>query len=285
MTGRGIAVGATFLLSVCSFAEARADEPAPPSSTTCESAFETADLRLRASESRLLEARAALRACAHPTCKPWMIDDCSKRLAEVEGRIPSVALSAEDARGAPLHDVRVLEGERELVARLNGVAVEMDPGPHELVAEYEGARVGRSVVVVEGKKAQQVVFGFTSATSMSGLSSELGPPPSDAKPAFVHPWARPFAGGLLAGAALATGTGAVLGLIAIGRRQDARCDAAHLCDAEPLGDARSTARSATVAFALGGALAVGSVVTFFVFGRTRIQATASLRHAEVMTTW
>ncbi len=285
MSGRAIAVAATLLLSACSFAEAHADEPAPPSSTTCETAFETADLRLRASESRLLEARAALRACAHPTCKPWMVDDCSKRLADVEGRIPSVALSAEDARGTPLHAVRVLEGERELVGRLNGVAVEMDPGPHELVAEYDGTRVGRSVVVVEGKKAQPIVFGFSTVSPASGVSSAIGPPPTEAKAGFVHPWARPFAGGLLAGAALAAGTGAVLGVIAIGRQQDARCDAARLCDAEPLGDARSTARSATVAFALGGALAVGAGVTFFAFGRTRIQATASLGRADIATTW
>ena len=112
--------------------EARADEPVAETKMTCEAAFETADMKLRPSESRLLDARLALRACSLPTCKPWMIDDCSKRLAEVEGRISSIAFSAEDAHGAPLYDVRVLEGDRELVGRLNGLAIELDPGPHEL---------------------------------------------------------------------------------------------------------------------------------------------------------
>ena len=273
-----ITLAATLALSLGWLGESRAQAPAP----TCETAFEAADLHLRPSESHLLDARAALRACALPTCKQWMIDDCSKRLAEVEGRIPTVAFSGEDARGAPLPDVRVLEGDREVVGRLNGVAIEMDPGPHELVAEYAGTRVARSIVVVEGKKAQQVVFTFT---TISGASSDPRPPPLDGMPAFAHPWARPFAGGLLVGAVLGVGTGVILGAIAIGKKHDAQCDAANLCDAEPLGEARSTARAATVAFALGSALAAGSAVTYFVFGNTRVQATASLGRVGLSTTW
>jgi hypothetical protein len=274
----------TCAVALFAFQTARADEAATEPARTCETAFEEADLRLRPGESRLLDARRALRACAHPTCKPWMVDDCSKRLAEVEGRIPSVALSAENAEGAPLYDVRVLEAERELAPRLNGLAIELDPGPHELVADYEGTRLERAVVVVEGKKAQQVVFRFGSAAPRSTLP-EVKRPLAAAEPAFVHPWARPFAVGLLAGSVLATGTGVVLGAFALGRKQDAHCDAANFCDAEPLGDARSTARSATVAFALGGVLAAGGAVTFFAFGRTRVQATASLNRVGVAATW
>ena len=138
------------------------------------------------------------------------------------------------------------------------------------------------MVIVEGKKAQQVVFGFPAVSADVGVPTRdvpLDPPP------LAHLWARPFAGGLLAGAVLATGTGAVLGAFAIAKKQDANCDAAHLCDGEPLGDARSTARSATIAFGLGGALAVASVVTFFAFGRTRVRAAASLGHLDVSTTW
>ena len=271
------------------FAEARADEPTAESGVSCEASFEAADLRLRPSESRLLDGRAALRGCSLPTCKAWMIADCSKRLAQLEGRIPSVALSAEDARGTPLYDVRVLEGENELVGRLNGVAVEMDPGLHELVAERNGTRVGRSVVVIEGKKAQQLVFTFGAVPSPNDTSSRavvlLKPSAEPEAPAFLHPWARPFAGGLFAGGVLALGTGAVLGAIAVGKKQDARCDAANVCDGAALDDARSFARSANVALGLGAALAVGGAITFLAFGRTRVQAVAALHQLHVATTW
>ena len=278
-----LAIGTAGVLVLSPTASARADEPAAAAvSETCEASFETADLRLRPSESRLLEARAALRECSRPNCKPWMIDDCSKRRAEVEGRIPSVALSAEDGRGVALYDVRILDGGHELVPSLNGLAVEMDPGPHELIAEHDGQRVGRTVVLIEGRKAQQVVFTFPIA---SDNASSPRPNGERVAPPLAHPWARPFAAGLLAGAVVATGTGVVLGLVAYGRKQDARCDGNNVCDAEPLNDARSAARSANVAIGLGAALAVGSVITFFAFGWKRVDASASLNHVQLSTNW
>jgi hypothetical protein len=199
-----------------------------------------------------------------------------------------VAFSADDGRGNALYDVRILEGDRELAARLTGVALEMDPGPHELVAERNGARVTQSVVITEGKKAQQVVFSFPDAAG----PSEVGPPPSDRGMAgtpppgpLEHAWARPLAGGMLAGAVVATGIGAVLAGVAIGKKNDAHCDAANFCDEGPLDSARSAASGASVAFVVGGALAVGAAVTFVAFGRTRIQGVAGLNHVQLTTTW
>lgn len=215
-----------------------------------------------------------------------MVDDCSKRLVEVNERIPSVVFSAEDARGAALHDVRVLEGERELLGHLDGRAVEMDPGPHELVAERGNVRVVLSVVVVEGKKAQQVVFQFRDALATNDASPTEAPAPIERREApLQHPWAPPVAGGLLVGGLVATGIGAGLFAATVSQKSDARCDADNVCDdAAALESARRSARAATVSFFVGGALVIGSAVTFLVFGRTRIQA-ASLGRLQVVATW
>jgi hypothetical protein len=257
--------------------DARADDE----HATCDRAFETAELHLRPSEGRLLDARAALRACALPSCQSWMVDDCTKRLAEVEGRIPSVVFSAQNARGIPVYDVRVLEGERELAAQIDGRAVEMDPGPHQLVAVRGGARVPLSIVVIEGKKAQQVAFPFQDAPPPPPPAVETpAPPPSPEAPA--HPWARPLAGGLLLGGIVGAGLGVGFGISAISKKHDAHCDDDDVCD-RPFDDARDAASASTISFIAGGALALGSVITFLVFGRAHVKAGPS--QVQVGATW
>jgi hypothetical protein len=142
--------------------------------------------------------------------------------------------------------------------------------------------VALSAVITEGKKAQQVVFTFPDVGASSLLAPSTDP---RREPQLVHPWARPVAGGFLAGAVVAAGVGAVLGGIAIGKKSEAHCDATNVCDDAPLSSARDAAHGATVAFTVAGALAVGSVVTFLAFGRTRVQATASFNHAQLRATW
>lgn len=259
-------------------ADARADE----THATCTTAFETAELRLRPSEGRLLDAREALRACALPACQPWMIDDCTKRLVEVEGRIPSVVFSAENARGVPVYDVRVLEGERELSTQIDGRAVEIDPGPHALVARRGASQVALSVVAIEGRKAQQVVFRFEDGAAPPVPPAPPPPLEAPAAPPLAHPWARPLAGGMLAGAVVASGLGIGFGVSAIAKKDDAHCDASDVCDG-PLDSARHTARASTLSFIAAGALAAAGAVTFFLFGRTRVQA--SLDWVQVGTAW
>lgn len=269
--------------------DARADVTGAEPRESCDAAFEDSELLLRPRDARLLDARAALRLCARPSCKPWMIDDCTKRLAEVEGRIPSVVFSARDARGAPLYDVRVLDGDREVVGRLDGRAVEMEPGPHELVAERGAVRVTASVVVMEGKKAQQVDFAFADGSAQpADVAPSARAPWNETAPGGplpMHSWARPLAGGLLLGGLVAGGLGAGLVAVAIDEKSDAHCDANDVCDGGPLESARQAARAATVSFVVGGVLLAGAAVTFFTFGRATVRASSGLGRVQVAVTW
>lgn len=248
----------------------------------CAASFETAELRLRPSEGRLLDARTALRACALPSCQAWMVDDCTKRLAEVEGRIPSVVFSAENARGVPVYDVHVFENERELAPQIDGRAIEIDPGPHELVAVRGDARVPLSVVVIEGKKAQQIRFAFHDAPAPAPV---VEPPPPPPREVAAHPWARPLAEGFVLGAVVSSGIGVGFGIAAIGKKHDAHCDANDVCDTDQakLDSARHTAQASTVSFVIGGGLLLAGGVTYLLFGRTRVRA--GLNHVGVATVW
>jgi hypothetical protein len=274
---RARAFAVTLVTLALKASDARADDE----HASCDRAFERAELHRRPSAGRLLDARAALRTCALPSCQSWMVDDCTKRLAEVEGRIPSVVFSAENARRIPVYDVRVLEGERELAARIDGRAVEMDPGPHQLVAVRGDARVPLSIVVIEGKKAQQVAFAFQDAPPPAPPPVEAPePPPSPEEPAY--PWARPLAGGLLIGGIVGAGLGVGFGVAAISKKHDAHCDDDDVCDF-PVDDARDAARASTISFIAGGALALGSAITFLLFGRAHVKA--GPHQVQVGVTW
>jgi hypothetical protein len=266
--------------------EALADEHA----ISCDAAFEASELQLRPSETHLLQARDSLRACALPTCKAWMVDDCTKRLVEVEGRIPSVVFSADNGHGTPIYDVRVLEGDRELAAEIDGRAVEMDPGPHVLVAEHDGAHVPLNVVVIEGKKAQQVVFAFpplqaieqqTRPSPIAPIAVSPPPPRPEDRP-LAHPWARPLTSILLIGGVSGLSAGAVLGLIAISRKSDASCNSRDVCqhDFQP---ALDTARASTISLIAGAALLGAGIGTYYIWGRTRLAA--SFGGVKIGATW
>ena len=121
------------LLVVALPSVARADDTA-----TCNDAYEGADVLVKQGGARLLEAREKLRVCARPSCKAWMVKECTKSLAEVQARVPSVVLVARDAEGRDVVDVTVkTEDQVELTRRLDGRAVELGPGER---TESRGSR-------------------------------------------------------------------------------------------------------------------------------------------------
>jgi len=54
-----------------------------------------------------LNARAAFQVCAAATCPAAPAADCKRWTAEVEADLPTIRLTANDARGAPVANLRV----------------------------------------------------------------------------------------------------------------------------------------------------------------------------------
>lgn len=114
---------------------------------------------------KLKGARDAFVQCAKPGCPSLLVEDCTGLLSGVESALPTVVFQASDARGGDVADARVTAGGVVLVDRLDGKAIELDPG--EYVFRFERrdeAPVEQVVVVREGDRARKIAarFGGTS---------------------------------------------------------------------------------------------------------------------------
>jgi hypothetical protein len=180
-----------------------------------------------------------------------MIADCTKSLADVERRIPTVVLSAH-VGGRSVVEARVREGSTVLVQQLDGRSLELEPGVHDLVLERPvGEEVRARFVVEEGARLQRLDF----EVPLPVAPAPAARPPSTASPrSRVPAWLRP-AGTVATVSGLAVvGVGAGFGLAAWRSRESANCDARGLCDAGPLERAHTESTVSTVGFVVGGAL-------------------------------
>jgi hypothetical protein len=237
--------------------------PAPaPDADVCTTSYEGAQelMRPNRSESKLLLARESLRTCLRSNCKSWIVADCSKWLSEVETRIPSVVFSAKTATGRDLTDVKVTNANGETIAQsLDGHSIEMEPGPHDFVfLNPEGTRVEKHALIREGEKAQNVSAVFEAPAGEVGRASPQSPllAPKTEK---TTPTLRYVGYGLAGAGVVGLGLGAIFGMTAIAKKNDANCDGNGFCDSGPRADAIDAARVSTIAFVAGAVLGAGGV--------------------------
>jgi hypothetical protein len=115
-------------------------------------------------EGRLAEAREQLRFCISSNCPSLVSADCIKRLDELENAQPSVVFDVVDGNGRDLHDVKVTIDGRKLVDGLEGVAVNVDLGEHELVfTAPDRPQVTQKMVFRQGEKARVIRVTLRSA--------------------------------------------------------------------------------------------------------------------------
>lgn len=120
-------------------------------------------------EAKLRKALEELLVCARPTCPPIVSNDCTKWLADVQERLPTIVVHARDSRGRDVVGVRVLVDGAPLLERLDGVAVPVDPGTHVFRFEARsGAAVEVKLAIVEGEKRRLVPVTFDAALEVDG---------------------------------------------------------------------------------------------------------------------
>lgn len=141
------------------------------------------DLR---SDHKFKEAREQLHICTQPTCKDFIVKECTAWLQDVENRMPGVVLAARDSTGHPLLDVSVSIDGVPVVARLDGIALEVNPGAHSFVFSLlDGRSVEQSIGVLEGQKSQLLSVTFPPPREPPTV---VGSPP---RPLPPHPAATP----------------------------------------------------------------------------------------------
>jgi hypothetical protein len=205
----------------------------------CASASEHAqDLR---AAGKLRAARSSLLSCVPATCPSIVRNDCLKWLAEVDGLLPSIIIRATDSTGHDLIAVRVLVDGELLADGLDGKAIPVDPGPHHIRYETQGAApVEDTILVRESEKDRILTVQLAAMPSRSASSAAPAFPPAahqaegatasasrpteeiltPARHSTSSPWVAPL---LLSGAGVAgLATFAILGIV--GQSEYNHCD-------------------------------------------------------------
>jgi hypothetical protein len=246
---------------------------ATPTKAECIAASETGQDLEHA--GKLREARSKLALCVAAACPGVLREDCAQKLGGVTTRIPSVVFAAKDGAGNDLTEVRVAVDGAPLVDRLDGTAVELDPGEHRFTFESGGLPVvTRSFVVREGEKGRHELV-VLKAPGKAPVSRETaGEAPVEHADAPSSPPDSTGDGqrtiGLVLGGAglVGVGAGVVLGLLTKSTYDHAiqtECSGSpNGCSAQGAQDgstAHSQATMSTVAFVAGGlALGAGAVL-------------------------
>jgi hypothetical protein len=228
--------------------------------------------RLR-DDGKLGSAREAFLRCAVASCPELVRDSCERWAREIEPRVPDVVLAARDRAGHDLYEVKVTIDGKALVPRLDGRAVLVDPGPHELVFEARGFAPKREFFVArEGEKLRTLVV---------ELDAERSAPPA-APPAAPAPIVAPSTGAPAAGASTTSGPPlvpviAAASAMAIGAagfaifglsgqsdrdRLESTCAPTRTCSEDDVSDARTKLIVADVSLLVGvaGAAVLGVLV-------------------------
>jgi hypothetical protein len=264
--------GIACALCACPAGTARAQDDAK---RACAAAFTNAQRLMR--KGSLLEAKKKLLLCGGPECPEIMHADCQRWLSSVEASLPTVVFQASSTTGPPPATVHLSLDGGEATA-LDGRALSMDPGPHEVVLEAKGFQTAsRHFVASEGEKLRREVVQLdplpvskvTAALPAKQLSGTSPPVESHSYSRVTLPVVVAVSGAALAG----------LGAVYFGLK--ARSDERDLdkCRPECTQDAVNHVKYGYVLANLSIALAAVGVTTaavLFFRGQSPTSATATL---------
>jgi hypothetical protein len=231
--------------------------------------------------SSLLAARESLRACSHATCTAFIVKDCTDWLAAVEREIPSVVFAVKTAAGEHVADVAVTTANSpSFRGSVDGRPRELDPGKYAFeFSSQDGRKAVVNAVVLNGQKNQLVVATLPAKSTVPAASAAPLASASAGASAATHPndtssanepgfWnAQRTIGVVIASVgAVATVGGAVVGLSALSKHEDAKAHCPNdLCDDEGgrlSDDAKSLGNTSKILFIAGGALVAGGGIVF-----------------------
>jgi hypothetical protein len=225
------------------------------------------------SAGRLREARASLHTCAREICPALVRSDCTQWLAEVEASMPTIVIRAENARGEDLADVQIeLDGHR-LTDRLEGLPIDVDPGPHVLTWRRDGKVAQQDIVVHTAEKNRSVMLRIDSGETLPTARTSGAPPSEDHFRPAAAAWI--FAGLAVVGAT----SFAYFGLQGRSEVSDMRHDCAGHCPASQVDAAQQKLLIADIS--LGAAVVSAGLATYVFWTAASPKAVAPARNVSV----
>lgn len=216
---------------------------------------------------KLQRARESLLTCSRSACPRLVRADCAGWLADVDARLPSVVLAAQDPQGRDAASVKVTVDGVALDEGISGRSLPLDPGAHRFVFERAGApALEQAVVLREGERRRLVSVRFPA-------------PDGGAAPAPPPPGRGALAAAITLGGVTLAGGGVFAGL-ALGAKRDfdhLRTTCAPRCPPALVAPVRTKEIAADVALGVGVGAAVAAVVILVLRPREGTPAGAWLR--------
>lgn len=109
-------------------------------------------------QGKVIAARELFGSCATNTCPVEIAKDCAQRFEKVGDVVPTIVLAAQDRSGKDSRDAEVLVDGKAPSYSITGVAIELEPGPHDFEFWWpDGSFVSVSILLREGEKNRMVV--------------------------------------------------------------------------------------------------------------------------------
>jgi hypothetical protein len=271
MNARALLLALAFLLGSGTTKLAAA---AKPDTNACIAAFDRGQ-RAR-SDKKLREAQTELLVCTRESCPAVLRTDCAGVLRSVQSAVPTIVLAADDGEGHDVTDATVHVGTERVAEKLDGRAIEFDPGAYDFRFERPGgAIVTVHAALREGEKNRVVRASFApKMASASTAATAPAPADGDAVRRPIVGYALPAGLAVIGVAALAVS--GVSRLSFDSQVDDMRARCAPECTQSERSELSSTLVTANVALGVGigaVALAVGS---WFLFEPGSAKRSASL---------
>ena len=253
----------TTLLSLPTFVTyAETARAADPTKQECVDANEKSGPLRQA--GKLREARANLLRCSAASCPGVVRDDCVAGATRLEQAMPTMVFVAHDASGAEVTAVAVAMDGQPLADKLDGTALEVDPGAHVFTFTAAGAPgVEKRIVVHEGEKNRReaIALGGTGAPPPTTTRPTPPPPPEPTDQGGGWSGQKKVAVVVLGVGVVGLGVGTAFGLLAHNNWEQAKVDCGAVCATKSTAQseadsAHSQATISNVLFGVGAAAVV-----------------------------
>jgi hypothetical protein len=136
-------------------AEAGAAKGKAPVARSCQAAYQSAQDKEEAGQ--LVEAHKLYLSCSDIACGTSVWHACVEANTSLRATLPSIVPVAIDAGGDPRVDVEVKMDGQVITSQLTGLAIPVDPGPHEFSFSIgSGVFASAKISIVEGERNRVV---------------------------------------------------------------------------------------------------------------------------------
>lgn len=192
---RHFAWGATALLLASPGNGAEPDH-AKADHHACVTAYKSA--RREQQANHLRAAQELAESCAKAACGAALRQECAVKYNQLDNDIPSIVPVAVDDGGTPVTDMQVKVDGEVVTSKLDGRALPVDPGVHELsFTEPNGTTMTEKVMIVQGQHNRAIsaprsprkgeMLAAIVSTKKAERKAEPKPPPAVERPGEPAP--------------------------------------------------------------------------------------------------